>query len=228
MKKILATALMAAMVSTNISAQSTFDTYYNTKHELGITIGSAANTEIFSGLADLTKIAASAIVTTAMTGGIGTAYYDYGDASYIPTLSVEYYYHVNKVIGLGGFVSYNGLNRDMYFTYRNNTNGASTKEKTGEAKRRNLSIIPTAKFDWLRMKHIGLYSKLGAGISTMHESQKDDKQVEGSTDYKNTDVIFNFHVSLLGFEAGSENFRGFVEAGMGEQGIVLAGMRYKF
>ena len=38
----------------------------------------------------------------------------------------------------------------------------------------------------------------------------------------------NFQASLLGIEAGSEKIRGFAELGAGEQGIILAGLRYKF
>ena len=35
------------------------------------------------------------------------------------------------------------------------------------------------------------------------------------------------HVSALGAEFGSQ-FRGFVELGFGERGVVTAGVRYKF
>jgi hypothetical protein len=40
--------------------------------------------------------------------------------------------------------------------------------------------------------------------------------------------VFNFQASLLGIEAGGQNVRGFVELGMGEQGVALAGIRCKF
>ena len=36
-----------------------------------------------------------------------------------------------------------------------------------------------------------------------------------------------FQASLVGVEFGGK-LRGFVEAGVGEQGIVLAGLKYKF
>ena len=224
MKKIFATIIMVAMVATNVNAQS--KKYYNTRHEIGITIGSGANSEIISGLADATSIGISAAVTTIITGGNATGYYNYGDAQYIPTITAEYYYHINDVIGLGGFVGFNGLNRDMYVNWHNNNTGTHHKEKTGEATRRNLSIIPGAKFDWLRKKNFGMYSKVGLGVTLMYEHQKDD--VEGGTDYSHTTVIPNFNCSLLGIEAGSENLRGFVEMGVGEQGILLAGVKYKF
>jgi hypothetical protein len=76
------------------------------------------------------------------------------------------------------------------------------------------------------MKYFGLYSKVGVGITIMHETQKDDKS--GGTDYSDTTVIPNIQASLLGVEGGSETFRCFVEGGFGEQGILSAGLRYKF
>ena len=42
------------------------------------------------------------------------------------------------------------------------------------------------------------------------------------------DIFFMWQASLLGVEVGSQNIRGFVEAGAGEQGILLAGIKYKF
>ena len=41
-------------------------------------------------------------------------------------------------------------------------------------------------------------------------------------------ISYGVGVSLLGLEAGSQHVRAFVEAGFGEQGIVLAGLKYRF
>lgn len=225
MKKSLLLAAAAMMALTTVQAQTS--KYYDTKHEVGFTIGAGASTEIFSGLSDMTEILMSAAVTSVVTGGMGTGYYSYGDESYIPTMSLEYYYHVNKIVGLGGYLAFNGMDRDMYAEWNNNVTGKKSKEKTGSAKRRNFSIMPTAKFDWLRMKYFGLYSKAGVGLSIMYESQKDET-VEGGTDFSDTTLIPNIHATLLGAEFGVPTIRGFLELGMGEQGILLAGLKYKF
>lgn len=221
--KVLFMAL-AMTAATAASAQK--NEYYNTRHEIGVTIGAGATTEIFSGLSDLMGIAISAAVTSAITGGMGTGYYNYGDEKYIPNLSAEYYYHVNKTIGVGGFVAFNGMDRDMYVTWTNNTNNTKSTSKTGVARRRNLSVIPAAKFDWLRTKNFGMYTKAGIGVSIMRETQKDD--IEGGTDYSDTDLVPNVQLSLLGLEGGTEHIRAFAELGFGEQGILLAGLKYKF
>lgn len=223
MKKVLSTIVALMVITISVNAQNE---YYKTRHEVGLTIGTAANTQIIGDICDLTEIMVSSTLTTVGSLGTYTGYYSYGDEKYIPTISAEYYYHINKVVGLGGFLAFNGLDRDMLATWKNNETGKSEKQKTGVARRRNLSIIPTAKFDWLRNRNFGMYSKVGAGLTFMHESQKDD--IDNGTDFSDTDVIFNFQLSLLGIEAGAENFRGFVELGVGEQGIALAGLRYKF
>lgn len=218
--------LMAVAMTVATAASAQKNDYYKTRHEIGVTIGVGATTEIFSGLSDLMGIAVSAAVTSAITGGTVSGYYNYGDEKYIPNISAEYFYHVNKTIGLGGFVGFNGMDRDMYVTWTNNTTNTKTSTKTGVARRRNLSIIPAAKFDWVRSKNFGMYTKAGLGLSFMLETQKDD--VDGGNDYSDTDVIPNLQLSLIGLEGGTEQIRAFAELGFGEQGILLAGLKYKF
>ena len=224
MRRKIFSFLAAAALVTTASAQSS--SYYDTRHEVGITIGSGATTEIFNDLADFTEIIVSTLITTTATGGSFTGNVSYGDESYIPNLSAEYYYHVSKLVGLGGFVAFNGMDRDMYVTWTNNTNNTKSTSKTGVARRRNLSVIPAAKFDWLRTKNFGMYTKAGIGVSIMRETQKDD--IEGGTDYSDTDLVPNVQLSLLGLEGGTEHIRAFAELGFGEQGILLAGLKYKF
>lgn len=224
MKKIIFLAVVSLTSWTSVDAQKT--NYYDAKNELGISIGAGSNTEIFSGLAKLTEIAISSIVTTTVTGGMATGYYKYGEESYIPTVSLEYFRRVSKVVAIGGFVAFNGLNRDMLLTWKDNSTGKKTEKKTGEARRRNFSILPTAKFDWFRKHYFGMYSKVGIGISIMNETQKDD--MKGGTDFSDTSVIPNYQLTLLGMEGGSSRLRLFAELGTGEQGIILAGVRAKF
>ena len=41
-------------------------------------------------------------------------------------------------------------------------------------------------------------------------------------------TAFMFQATALGAEFGGEQFRGFVELGVGEKGLLCAGLRYKF
>ena len=72
-------AIVLAGMSVNANAQS--NEYYNTRHEFGIAVGTGATSEIVSGIADFTTIGLEAAISTAITGGLGTAYYTYGDES---------------------------------------------------------------------------------------------------------------------------------------------------
>jgi hypothetical protein len=224
MKKFFALIAFTLMANTNMQAQN--DSFYNTRHDLGIAIGGPSNSEILGFLTSVTELAISATVTSVMTGGYATGYYTYGEAKYVPTISAEYYYHVSKVVAIGGMVTFNSAKRDMFCAWTNNVDGTRHEEKTGTRKLNNLSVIPTVKIDWLRKRNFGLYSKAGLGVTMMHETQKDDQ--EGGLDYKDNMLYVNFHASLIGAEFGSESFRGFTEVGMGEQGIFVAGLRYKF
>jgi hypothetical protein len=45
---------------------------------------------------------------------------------------------------------------------------------------------------------------------------------------KANDIVFNFQATAIGVEAGGSHVRAFTEFGIGEQGIALAGVRFKF
>ena len=59
-------------------------------------------------------------------------------------------------------------------------------------------------------------------------SEKYDSNNNSSNSYDDSTIHVNWQASLLGIEAGSPTIRGFAELGFGEQGIILAGLRYKF
>ena len=90
--------------------------------------------------------------------------------------------------------------------------------------------MPAVKFNWLRKANWGMYSKVAIGASLANSSKEDYNENGKLTGQKeNTnDVFFNFHASLLGVEAGNQHVRGFAELGLGEQGIILGGVRYRF
>ncbi len=199
---------MAAILLCGSAASMQAQKYYNTKHEFGISIGSASNSQIIDAMEDFTKV----IVTNTVT--FGTVSPTYENKSDFPTLSIDYYYHVSKVIGLGGIFSFNSRSQDIYVS----------GSKYGDAKRTTFSLIPTVKFDWLRKKNIGLYSKVGFGLSLLSDTQKEN---DGDKLLEETRLYTNFQLSLIGFEFGSEKLRGFAELGVGEQGAAVLGIRYK-
>lgn len=228
----LATALLrfwnqkaaAIVVICGLSMSASAQEYYETKHEVAISTGAITNTQLLDALSQFASILVTAPISAIVTGGQATAYYTYENEKNFPPLSAEYFYHVDKLVGVGGIVSFNSLKRDMYCDIQD-ASGNKKHTKQGVARMNNFTIMPAVKLDWLRKRNFGMYTKLGVGATIGSEKQKDDS---GSVLYDDTDVMFNFQASLLGIEAGSTKIRGFIELGIGEQGMFVGGLRCKF
>lgn len=174
------------------------------KHEISLATGVLSNSEVL----DFVSSASSVIVSS------GHASYD--NEKFHAPLELEYFYHLNPLIGVGGIFTYMNSKRDFMVD----------NVKEGDMKASYLSVLPAVKFNWLRKQNWGLYSKLAAGVTFSKE--KMDWNTAGHEKYDENDLMFNFQASLIGAEVGSTTFRGFVELGMGEQGILVAGARVRF
>ena len=204
MKKLLVSLLAVALgfgFSMRTQAQ-------DTKHELAVSYGVLGNTAWLDAIIDIT--------TT--IGTIGTCSYD--NNSFVGPISMEYFYHVNPLVGVGAIGAYSHSNSDI----------VSGKEKRGTANNSFFTVMPAVKLDWFRRDMITLYSKFGLGVSIRNEK---DKYIEGAVkegeplEYTYNKAFFNWQASLLGVEFG-KSVRGFLEVGCGEQGIALAGLRFIF
>ena len=79
----------------------------------------------------------------------------------------------------------------------------------------NYSLMPAVKLRWYQREWFSAYSKFGFGASYLGYKEEGKK------------IGISFQASLLGVEVG-KSLRGFVEAGVGDQGVALAGIRYRF
>ena len=152
-------------------------------------------------------IAVSASVIAAIFG----AEIDY---AFIGPVAGEYFYHVSDLVGLGGVTTVAAF---------------KDKNKPGETPMTCVSLLPGVKLDWLRREHFGMYTKLCAGAAYLTNSRSKDEtkdESEGKAASPGS-LFFNFQASLLGAEFGG-GVRGFVEAGVGEQGFVIGGVRFRF
>lgn len=136
----------------------------------------------------------------------------YENSSYFGSLSAEYFYHLNPTVSVGGILCYSQDNDKINYS-----------GSVGDRTTRYYTVMPAVKLDYLRREHFGMYVKAAAGYTLQRVSETYKGQDESTSK-----GIFNAQVSLLGMEAGSQHVRGFFELGFGEQGIVLAGLRYKF
>ena len=135
---------------------------------------------------------------TSLVDGLTEVDVDFASAG---SISAEYFHRMNDVISLGGIVSYNNL---------------SVIEDGQVSRKVNYySLLPAVKFQWYQREKFGTYSKVAVGATL-----KTDSTVDPS-------LRMSFHISLLGLEVG-KRVRAFTEFGIGEQGLLVLGLRYRF
>ncbi|MBO7139943.1 MAG: hypothetical protein J6W19_05150 [Prevotella sp.] len=150
------------------------------------------------------SVAYGAGSNTDIVSSIGVGMFSGKQTSYWGPVSLEYFRYVQSRLAIGAVAAVGGCSWENY-------NNASSTYYT---------LMPAVKYNWLVKSHFGMYSKVAAGITMGVESDDDNKKDDTLT-------TFNWQASLLGMEFGGA-FRGFVELGLGEQGIILGGLRYKF
>ncbi len=199
-KFLLAALAISSAMCFSAQAQDEMET----RHEVAVSYGTVPNSIWIDILTDVIK---------AEFGESMDSYKNVGP------VALEYYYHTSPLIGVGAVAIFTS----------NNQNGFINDVKSSHTFRSYFSFMPSVKFNWLRKKNWGMYSKIAAGVTYAHFKQ-DDYNNGIATGEKTTvnDLLFNFHASLLGVEAGGQHVRGFAELGVGEQGVALAGIRYKF
>lgn len=201
MKKIFLVVIATLMAVTSVNAQSD-----GPRHEVGVSYGVGASA-IIDGLSN------------AFSNGLfdGIQGLKWKDSKEFGTLGIEYFYHLdNPRMALGGVVTFASYQEDVY--------EKDETTKVGDRKRCYYTLMPAIKYYWVNNKQFGVYTKAAAGIMFM-TSKDTTLKSESSND---SQVEFMFQASLLGLEAGSKNVRAFAEFGVGEQGIILAGIRARF
>ena len=203
MKIRLVLVILAFTASLYVPAQA--QEIEETRHEISVSYGTVPNSTWIDVLTD---------VIPAIFGET------HEKERYVGPIGLEYYYHTSPLVGVGAVAVFATNNEDAY-----------SKEvlKSHQAKS-YYTLMPAVKFNWLRKAKWGMYSKVAIGASLASFSKQDYNESGKLTGKKETsnDVFFNFHASLLGVEAGGQNVRGFAELGLGEQGIILGGVRYRF
>ena len=126
---------------------------------------------------------------------------------------VEYVHYTNDWFGFGGTVMCDYMTATTV-----NVDKDGNKTPNGQFKLGCVSAMPLVKFAWLNRAHVGLYSKLAAGAGFFFANGSDAKD----------NFSIAFQATPIGVDFGGERFRGFVEAGVGMQGIVNGGIRWFF
>lgn len=199
MTKRFSLVLFALMAMVCVQAQDE-----NPRHEIGVSYGLGVSL-IGDGIGN----AVSAGIFDALTG------YEWTNKKNFGTLGVEYFYHLADAprTAIGGIFTYARYGEDV----------EKGGVKEGERTRSYMTLMPSVKYYYVNGKNFGLYSKVAAGVMMMRAKSESNGKSDTNSDFR-----FMCQASLLGLEAGSQNFRCFFELGAGEQGIILAGLKYKF
>lgn len=98
------------------------------------------------------------------------------------------------------------------------SNKQEIKGTSSEIKNRYWSLMPNVKWNWLNLKIVSFYTRVGAGATF-------SKAKFGGQSDKST--LFAFQVSPVGVEVGGR-IAAYAEAGIGTSGSLLVGARYRF
>ncbi len=203
MKKMIVMVVVTLMTAIVVNAQNE-----DLKHEIGISYGAGVS-----------------VIGDAIGNGFVTGIFDacankkLTNDKQFGSLGLEYFYHLDNApkLALGGIVTYAQYGQDV-------VDGDNTSHKYGDRIRRYISVMPALKYSWVNKNGWALYSK--AAIGPMFYNAKSTADHNGKDD-SYSKVYFMWQASLLGVEFGGK-LRGFIELGVGEQGIILAGLKYKF
>lgn len=196
-KSVIFSAFVALMTIVGVQTAMAQDEF---KHEVAISYGALSNSQILDVFEEA--------IMAPFQGGTTLK-----DDKFFGPISAEYFYHLQPWIGIGGILVYGQKKGDLY--------SDSDNKKIGEDKNTYLTVMPAAKFDWFRRANVGLYSKLGVGVTLRHDVSED-------IDYDESNLHVNWQLTAIGVEVGSKQIRAFAELGTGEQGIFLGGIRCKF
>lgn len=127
------------------------------------------------------------------------------DTHFYGAVGAEYNYWLNNRFAVGGI-----------FT-NDNMLGTGTKDDgtVNTFKFNASSLMACGKVSWFEYIHFGMYSKIGLGASAYVS--------EGDVSWAPA-----FQLTPVGCDFGGEQLRGVFEIGFGNQGLFLAGIRYKF
>lgn len=132
------------------------------------------------------------------------------------SISLAYTYNLKKWVSVGGTFSYAGL-------YRNYFDRVTVdKKKVGSENVHDFCLTPMVRFTYLNRKYVRLYSQVGLGIGIGVNADNINNHK-----FSDSKVHVSGQATLFGVAVGNRFF-GFAEYGVGTQGLINAGIGYRF
>ena len=119
---------------------------------------------------------------------------------------LSYNKYVNDTFGVGLSASYEymgGIRKD------------ASEDETANLNLNFISLMPTMNISWFNYPHVGMYSKIGLGATLM-------------TTPSETNLLPSFQLNPICCDFGNDSWRGFIELGLGTQGVVQLGVKHVF
>lgn len=220
MKKILTLALLLTLgagifeVRAAESAESearatepfTIDAYYTYPNEIALNYG-IGSVQSFANLVTSIFVAIPSSLAGMQFDGIRST----------GAIGVGYQRCLGKVVSVGG--TFNYIRTSSSFHDKNNE--AITAKDAMDW----FSLMATARFYWFKKPAVAMYSKIGVGAALIGASYVKHNRTEVEKGAYTFKWIPAVQLSGVGVEFGGR-FRGFVELGVGMEGILNAGIKY--
>ena len=129
---------------------------------------------------------------------------------------------LTKVFGIGLTFCYDPIHLDYYGT----VNGERTL--ICKVRENSFTLIPHLKINWLNTKYVNLYSKVGF-MGFQHVTYKQEEyypEIYEVNPAEITHYLDGFQITPVGVEVGTKRCAGFIQCGIGMEGIISIGFRY--
>ncbi len=211
MKSSLRTLLCVALASVaTISANAQWSKGF-TQHELSISYGTLS---IITMSDDLEEVEFADVTS---------ANIEVDNRESIGSFTVQYLYRARKKFSFGLSASFQLTKEDCLTA---DDYAGTSYTKIGELTNRYITIMPSFKFNWIEKKKFAFYSKLALGITFIGDSFDAETNLVGDVE-SSKQHYFGYQVSPIGFSFGKK-ICGFIEGGIGTEGVGQAGVQFKF
>lgn len=149
----------------------------------------------------------------------------YPETDNIGAVHVTYTRRLNKVLGIGVTACIDPI----ILNYHDRVNGERTL--VCKVSQHSIALMPHLKINWLNTKYVNLYSKVAPiGIRYCTYKQKefypDLYEVQSPYDSFRDKIDYAYQFTPIGIEVGTKQFAGFLQVGIGMEGIISIGFRY--
>ena len=149
----------------------------------------------------------------------------YPETDNIGAFYVTYTCRLSKVIGIGVTACIDPI----ILNYHDRVNGESTL--ICKVSQNSISILPHLKINWLNTKYVNLYSKVAPiGIRYCTYKQKEYYpnlyEIQSPYDSFADKIGYAYQITPIGVEVGTKRCAGFIQCGIGMEGIISIGFRY--